>query len=163
MEDLYIAAFDTMNKKVGYNLKRGGANGKLSKEVRDFCGKTHIGFKHSLESRRKMSESTKKSLLENPRPPISESTRQKLKLRPPRPPLSKETKQSLRERFLDSKSVAFNQEVKTEDLIRMYLEEEKSCSEISKFVPMTAGGILARLRRTGVVMRKPWEHKLKKA
>jgi group I intron endonuclease len=152
MEDLYIAAYDSMNKSKGYNLKRGGANGKPSEEVRE-SGGLPKGFKHSLESRKKMSEAIKKSLLINPRPPVSEITRKKIgEAQKNRPSLSEETRQKLRERFSGDKSTSFNQEVKTEDLIKLYLEG-KSCPQISKLFPLTEAGVRHRLKKAGIKMR----------
>ena len=39
MEDLYIAVYDTINNKVGYNRKRGGANGRPSEATRKLHSK----------------------------------------------------------------------------------------------------------------------------
>jgi len=56
MEDLYIAALDTMNKDTGYNIKRGGSNGKFSEESLLRMSLVKKGKKKSEETRRRMRE-----------------------------------------------------------------------------------------------------------
>jgi group I intron endonuclease len=150
MEDLYIASYRSMDKSVGYNLKRGGANGKHSKEVREFCGSFHRGRKPSEASRKKMSISIRKSLLLSPRI-ISEATKEKHRTRP-RGPRPQETKDLLRSMFSGKNGPGFKHEVKTEDIVKLY-EQGFSCPQIATLFPLSEGGVLHRLKKAGVQRR----------
>jgi group I intron endonuclease len=157
MEDFCILLLGGSNKKTGYNLRRGGANGKMSQEVKDFCGSLHKGRKHTAEARQKMSETTKKQLALNPRPPVSDLTREKMRQSSPRKCLwSEETKQRVSKMFSGAGGSNYYHEVDTQELIRLY-ELGHSCKSISLLIPqITDGGILRRLRAAGVQMRTPW-------
>ena len=70
LEDIYIKAYNSIDKKYGYNHKKGGANGKLSVETRMkisesrtgiYCGENHpmYGKTHLEETKKKISKSRK--------------------------------------------------------------------------------------------------------
>lgn len=157
MEDLYIAILGGMDKRTGYNVRRGGSNGKMSEEVKLFCGSTHLGRKHTSEARQKMSVAMKESIALNPRPPVSEETRKKMSVSQKKRKriISPETTEKLRNRFLGEKGTSYIHEVDTQELVRLY-ELGYSCKDISKSVPMTEAGVRTRLRSSGVKMRTPW-------
>lgn len=55
LEDMYEILNDSI--KNGYNIRRGGANGKHSEETKRKLSESHIGHKPSYETRLKMSNS----------------------------------------------------------------------------------------------------------
>jgi group I intron endonuclease len=57
-EELMIDVLGTLTPG-GYNLKEGGANGKLSDETKQRIRESHIGMKKSEESKQKQAESIK--------------------------------------------------------------------------------------------------------
>jgi group I intron endonuclease len=57
-EELLVREMGTL-APFGYNLKEGGANGKLSEETKQKIGQAHVGRYHTDETKKKISESTK--------------------------------------------------------------------------------------------------------
>jgi len=55
-EKYFITLYNSMDTKIGYNLKQGGSQGKLSKEVKEKISKSHIGMTYSEQTKIKLSE-----------------------------------------------------------------------------------------------------------
>lgn len=156
MEDLYILTSGGIQKDSGYNIRRGGANGEMSPEVRKSCGYGKIGFKHTEESKRKMSEAIKKYCKDHPRPPMTDATKNKISDgQKNRKPISVSTRERLKYRFSGEKGTAFKPEADTQLIMYLYSKNYSSL-DISKVVPLTSDGVLHRLKKCGVTMRLPW-------
>jgi len=56
LEEDYINSYDCLNDKNGYNIRRGGANGKHSEETCKKISKARKGKKASLKARKNMSK-----------------------------------------------------------------------------------------------------------
>jgi len=85
LEKKYINHYDCLNRDKGYNLREGGLNGKFSPEIYQKISNAitgeknpnygrkgklspRFGQKHSLETRKKMSESQRRRYKEHPYP-----------------------------------------------------------------------------------------------
>ena len=60
LEEDYIQYYGSLSSNGGYNIRNGGAKGKLSIETREKMSETHKGKKMSLEARKKMSENNRR-------------------------------------------------------------------------------------------------------
>jgi group I intron endonuclease len=56
LEDFYIDKYDSTNPEKGYNIKRGGSNGKLTEEIKAKISASLKGNVISLETREKISK-----------------------------------------------------------------------------------------------------------
>ena len=54
-ETYYIQKYNSINDKYGYNISLGGSNSSVSQETREKMRQSHIGKKHSNETKQKIS------------------------------------------------------------------------------------------------------------
>ena len=175
MEDLYIAVYDTINNKVGYNRKRGGANGRPSEATRKLHsqvrkGKTSVpaGWHHTEASKRKMSDSRKGDKSYKYRRDVSTEDLIRLyethttieigkmfnidpstvgdRLRKSGIPIKTNRD------YHGAKSGMFHQEVDTSELVRLY-REGMNTVDLSQLFPLTPASIGMRIKSTGEKMR----------
>lgn len=59
IEEYLIKKYDSSNRSKGYNIRLGGKNSRLSKEIRQKISKAHMGKTIPEEVRKKISEATK--------------------------------------------------------------------------------------------------------
>jgi group I intron endonuclease len=55
-EEFWIEFLHSCDRKIGYNMRKGGNNHELSQEIRDKISAAHMGKKASAETRKKMSD-----------------------------------------------------------------------------------------------------------
>ena len=155
MEDLYIVLLGGYSKKTGYNIRRGGAHGKMSDEVRAAMSLLHRGEKHSEEHKKKMSIIIKELLAKNPRPPVSEETRKRMsESQRKRGPQTETSRQKMREWRLHNPNPCFKT-VANSDLIYHLYSLNYSSIDIAKVIPVSSGTILNRLRKLGLTRKVP--------
>lgn len=169
LEDLYIVVFDTMNSDKGYNLKRGGARGKLSESgiMKIKAAKTGIrnpAFRADLPSAEelfRLYEETKSFLyLGKMFNANAQTIARRMRLAGFELPkgntgkiVSKKARAKMSEDRQGKKHACYRHEVRTEEIVRMYLEEKLSTPQIGTIVNMTPRSIKLRLVEGGVILR----------
>lgn len=63
LEDQFILCFNTLDRRFGYNLRRGGGNGRLADEVRERMAEAKRGTRHTEATKHKISASLKNLLI----------------------------------------------------------------------------------------------------
>lgn len=139
MEDLYIAIYGTMNSSIGYNRKRGGANGKQSLATRLLSSQVRKGKKHSIESRIKRSIAFSGS-----RNPMFGRK------------ASLDTREKMSQNRRGDKSYKYRKDVNTDDLILLY--PYHSTTELGKMFKIDPSTVGDRLKKAGVQLRSPSKH-----
>jgi group I intron endonuclease len=175
MEDLYIAGYGTMNTKVGYNRKRGGANGKPSEATRKLHsqvrkGKVMVpaGWHHTEASKQKMSADRKGPRSYKYRRDISTEELVRLYETHTTPKIGKifnidpstvgdRLKKAgvpikTRSSYKGKQSRQLRQDVDTQKLVRLY-KEGMNTKELSKMFFMTPASIANRIKGAGEKMR----------
>ena len=129
MEDLYIAAYDTMNPDKGYNSRRGGGNGKFSAESRKRCSESKRGLKYQPRK------------IAGPRGIDHPNFGRKATL---------EARRKMSENRSGEKHYKFRKDVSTEDLIHLY--ETHTAVEIAKMLDIDPSTVGDRLRKAGITL-----------
>ena len=130
MEDLYIALYDTLNSEVGYNCRRGGANGKFSEESKKRCSESKKGLKYRPRK------------VASPRGADHPSFGRKA---------TPESRQKMSDSRKGDKSYKYRKDVSTEDLIRLY--ETHTTRDIGKIFNIDPSTVGDRLKKSGVPIK----------
>lgn len=123
-EIYWIEYYKSTDKSIGYNIRVGGNNSKMSEESKEKLRRSHLGKKHSVETRRKLCEMRKN---------VSQETRNKMSLSRIGKVQSEETISKRRETMKNRK---FTDEQKIEFLFaqkkRRYKEAKIDISKLSR-------------------------------
>jgi len=161
MEDLYILLYDTMNSRIGYNRKRGGANGKQSKETRKLASQVRMGKKRTPEQCARIREASLKSdrTLTHPGWHHTEATRKKMSVSQKtrkRGPRDAQTKKKLSDhwkiRGIGSGNSNYHTDLPTQEIGHLYLEGY-SLTKLSKRYSVGMDTIKRRVAEAGISLR----------
>ncbi len=175
MEDLYIAVHDSINNKIGYNRKRGGANGKPSEATRALHSRVRkgkilvpAGWHHTEASKQKMSASRKGHKSYKYRRDVPTEELARLYKTHTTPEIGKmfgidpstvadRLKKSgvpikTRSSYRGLQRRQLRQDIDTQELVQLY-KEGMNTKELSKMFSMTPASIGNRIKGTGEKMR----------
>jgi group I intron endonuclease len=167
MEDMYIVLFDTMNRNVGYNLKRGGAKGKLSERTKQIFKEQRVGsgnsrYLHDLENEeiaRLYAEGNGTTTVAELLGISAKTVANRLATlgvplrRTGHPGLTDEEKlvvgARMKIRHKGENNPAYRKDISTDEIVRLR-REGKNHSEIGRILSVGPSTIGKRLRRTGI-------------
>lgn len=121
LEDAFIVAYDSRNKKRGYNIKQGGSNGKMSEESKKKLSNSMKGGKNPNYGKPR-SEETKKRISEAKTgvklPPHTDEHNRKISEAKKGVPRSEETIRKMSEGMKGRKPAPMSEEAKEQSRIR---------------------------------------------